>query len=158
MLVASIFTLFAVAFNQARATPAPGNDKNLQERAVPAACANPRPVSLAYDVLSLLRANAFCTQWLGISTTTVSSKSKDPSEPPTLVLTSIATQSLVVTTSVTVLTTSTPIVSSCGGFYSACTCIVLAMANHMVAIGHGDIHDCNFRNYDATKHYDGCSW
>jgi len=93
MWISSGLTLFAVVFNHALAAPAHGNGIDLQERAAPAACANPLAVLLAYDILSILHATSFCTGFLGISTKTVST-----------------TQTAVATASTTIVVTSTPIV------------------------------------------------
>jgi hypothetical protein len=66
------FASVAVVLGHVLAAPGPPVDvKHLQERAAPAACAKPLAVSLAYDILSALRADSFCTQWLGITTKTV---------------------------------------------------------------------------------------
>jgi len=52
----------------------------LQERSVvvPSACAQPLPVSLAYDVLDVLHAASFCSSFLEVSTVTVTSKYSCP--------------------------------------------------------------------------------
>jgi hypothetical protein len=78
MRVFSTFASVAVVLSHVLAAPAPGDVNDLQERAAPAACAKPLAVSLAYDILSALRANTFCTQWLGITTETVSGEHSQP--------------------------------------------------------------------------------
>lgn len=61
MRIPPAVALFAV-FNHALAAPAPGNAQNLQELAVPAACATPFTVLVAYEVLNSLKATSFCTE------------------------------------------------------------------------------------------------
>jgi hypothetical protein len=49
-----------------------GAPADLEERdVVPAACQQPLPLSLAYDVLEDLHATSFCSSWLKLSTMTV---------------------------------------------------------------------------------------
>jgi hypothetical protein len=71
------FVSAAAALRQALAAPSPEQYNNpLDKRAVPAACAKPVALALAYDVLSALNAQQFCTSWLGITTKIVGGRNQ----------------------------------------------------------------------------------
>ncbi|KAK5993507.1 hypothetical protein PT974_06939 [Cladobotryum mycophilum] len=89
---------------------APATDGDLQGRAIPAACAKPLPVALAYGILSGLRATPFCTKWLSITTKTVSTTTTSTIKTSTT--TTTTTIPIVLATATTTKTTSTTTILS----------------------------------------------
>lgn len=82
LLLALLALLIEISLAAAPPKLSADHVEELHERAVPAACASPKVVSVAYGFLSVFRATPFCTKWLGIKTKTVSSEKSCSPKPP----------------------------------------------------------------------------